>query len=117
MNEELNEADLSDEDDRMEVEDKTKERKEAIKDVFTKHKMIKSYVFDKKGEWCSFVITRKTTDERVDLVEVIASAVQQIKIQGEGPKSENLDLFQFRWLKIVLVRCEMGHEVLRCSTI
>ena len=84
MDEELNEVDLSDEDDRMEVEDKSNERKEAIKDVFRKHRMIKSYVFDKKGEWCSFVISRKTTDERVDLVEVIASAVQEIKIQGNG---------------------------------
>ena len=84
MDEELNEVDLSDEDDRMEVEDKSNERKEAIKDVFRKHRMIKSYVFDKKGEWCSFVISRKTTDERVDLVEVIAAAVQEIKIQGNG---------------------------------
>lgn len=87
MDEELNEVEVSDEDDRMEeeemIEDKTNERKEAIKDVFRKHRMIKSYVFDKKGEWCSFVITRKTTDERVDLVEVIASAVQEIKIQGK----------------------------------
>ena len=33
MDEELNEVDLSDEDDRMEVEDKSNERKEAIKDV------------------------------------------------------------------------------------
>lgn len=98
MDEELNEADLSDEDDRMEVEDKTNERKEAIKDVFTKHRMIKSYVFDKKGEWCSFVITRKTTDERVDLVEVIASAVQQIKIQGEGSNLEHFRWFQIRLL-------------------